>query len=52
MLINQFLCKKEKTVTLSVKNKSAEKNVGKNYWSVKILVNCTKFSNFLLTKFT
>ena len=28
------------------------KDVGKNYWSVKILVTSTKFSYFLSTKFT
>ena len=38
--------------TLWVKNKSVEKNIVKNCWSVKILVACTKFSHFLPTKFT
>ena len=38
--------------TLRVKNRSAKKKVGKNYWSVKILVICTKFSHFVPTKFT
>ena len=37
--------------TLRVKNKSAKKK-SKNYWSVKILVTCAKFSHFVPTKFT